>query len=234
MGKVAKKFMVGNYEEASFKHIGLDIKTTSQGITLDQIDYIKDRLQPASLRGGENSGPLNKQESMLLQKLTGQINWTASQMRPDVSYAMVELSMKFKQGQLEDLKKTNKAIARLIASPTMLLFPKMTGKLKLVIYSDAAYANLQDQILSIPIYSFVDYNNLQQAINTTTLVLDRWLRVNIAFIQQSMLKHKVNVKWIGAPKMIADCLTKRTAKSDTLMNLVTTGRLPKEVQKKVV
>ena len=82
----------------------------SQGITLDQIDYIIDRLQPASVRGGDNYRPLDKQESTLLRKFTGQINWAASQTKPDLSYTVVKLSMKFKKGQLDDLKKSNNAI----------------------------------------------------------------------------------------------------------------------------
>ena len=61
---------------------------------------------------------------------------------------MVELSTKFKNGSLKDLKKTNKAITRLTSSPTKLLFPKITGGLMIVMYSDAAFQNLPDQILS--------------------------------------------------------------------------------------
>ena len=66
---------------------------------------------------------------------------------------------------------------------------------------------------TVPIYSFVDSKNLELAITSTTLVNDKWLRINIATIQQAVLKHNIIVKWIEGPHMIADCMTKRTAKS---------------------
>ena len=292
MTKAGEEFMVGRTEEASFTYIGLVINTTNQGITMDQIDYIEDRLQPAVLKGGENKRPLEKEEMTLLRRLTGKINWAASQTRPDLSYTVVELSTKFKKGVLEDLKKANKAITRLTSSPTKVLFPKIAGGLRMVVYSDAAFQNLPDQIssgrghivmlagsggraaplgwtsnkvrrvvhstvaaealslqmalshavflravlaetlgvdeLAIPIYSYIDSNNLHQAINSTKFVEDKRLRLDIAQIQECVAEHKVIVRWVGAAGMIADCLTKRGVKAELLMDVITSGFLPEE------
>ena len=79
------------------------------------------------------------------------------------------------------------------------------------------------------LHTYLQFRGLQQPSAGHQLDYTCRLRVDIALIQQSMVKHKVSVKWIGAPDMITDCLTKRTAKSDTLMDVVTTGPLPKEV-----
>ena len=49
---------------------------------------------------------------------------------------------------MEDLKKANKAISKLIANPVKIMFPKIKGKLKIVTYSDAAFRNLPDQTSS--------------------------------------------------------------------------------------
>ena len=292
MTKVAEVFLVRKTEEGAFTYIGLNIKSTSDGITLDQIDYIKDRLEPAVLKGGDNSRPLDKEEMTLLWRQTGKINWAATQTRPDLSFSVVELSTKFKNGSLEDLKKTNKAITRLTSTPTKLLFPKITGGLKIVVYSDAAFQNLPDQIssgrghivmlagqggrgaplgwasnkvrrvvastvaaealslqmalshavylravlaetlgvdeLAIPIHSYIDSNNLHQAINSTKFVEDKRLRLDIAQIQECVAEHKVTVKWVGAADMIADCLTKRGVKADALLDVITSGFLPHE------
>ena len=296
MIKVGEEFMVGRTEEASFTYIGLVINTTSQGITLDQIDYIQERLQPVVLKCGENKRLLEKEEMTLLRRLTGKINWAASQTRPDLSYTVVELSTKFKKGELEDLKKANKAIIRLASSPTKVLFPKISGSLKIVVYSDAAFQNLPDQISSgrghivmlagsggrtaplgwtsnkvrrvvhstvaaealslqmalshgvflravlaetlgvndlvIPIHSYVDSNNLYQAINSTKFVEDKRLRLDIAQIQECVAEHKVTVRWVSAADMVADCLTKRGAKADLLMDMITSGFLPENEEKK--
>ena len=76
MKKVEKEFLIGRTEEVTFTYIGLAIKTIKQGITLDQIDYIKERLATADLRPGDVKRPLDKEEIPLLRRLTGQINWT--------------------------------------------------------------------------------------------------------------------------------------------------------------
>ena len=75
---------------------------------------MKERMELATLKGGDNKRPLEKEEMTLLQQLTGKVNWAASQTRPDLSYSVLELSTKFKNGELHDLKKANKAINRLI------------------------------------------------------------------------------------------------------------------------
>ena len=117
MVAVGKEFMIGRTDEGAFSYIGLNIETTPEGITLDQIDFIKKRLETAKLRGGENSRLLDKDETQLLRRLTGKINWAATQTRLDVAYTVVELSMNFKKACLEDLKKANKAINRLKGNP---------------------------------------------------------------------------------------------------------------------
>ena len=139
MRSVTKEFLIGWTEEETFTYIGLAIKTTDKGITSDQIDYIKDRLAQADLKLGDSKRFLDKEEIQLLCRLTGQINWTATQSRPDISFTVVELSSKIKTAQLEDWNMANKAIIRLAATPTKMLFPKIEGRLGIVTYSDAAF-----------------------------------------------------------------------------------------------
>ena len=94
MKKVEQEFLIGRTEEETFIYIGLAIKTAEKGITLDQEDYIKNRLAPAVLKSGDSKRPLDKEETLLLRRLIGQINWTATQSRPDMSFTVVELSSK--------------------------------------------------------------------------------------------------------------------------------------------
>ena len=75
---------------------------------------------------------------------------------------------------------------------------------------------------------------LHQAINSTKFVEDKRLRLDIAQIQECVAEHKVTVRWVGAPGMIADCLTKRGVKVDALMDVITSGFLPEEGEKKGV
>ena len=69
--KVADKFKIGNTEKKSFIYVGLDIKTTSSGITLDQTQYTSE-LETAKLRAGSTNRPLEREETKLLRMMVGQ------------------------------------------------------------------------------------------------------------------------------------------------------------------
>ena len=288
MKKVAREFLIGRTEEETFKYIGLGIETTAEGITLDQIDYIRERLEPAVLRGGDNKRPLEKEEAKLLRRLTGQINWTATQSRPDLSYTVVELSTKFRNPTLEDLKKANKAISVLSSTHIKLMYPKMKGNLQIITHSDAAFRNLPDKISSgrghvvfltgdknqaaliawasnkvkrvvgstvaaealslqtaishaiylrailtemlgnessIPIKSYIDSNNLYQAVYSTKFVEDKRLRIDIAQIQECIKEENVEIRWVESKRMLADCLTKRGVNPNELRTVIESGAL---------
>ena len=298
MKEVSKEFLIGRTEEEMFTYIGLAIKTTKEGITIDQGDYIKNRLVPAVLKSGDSKRYLDKEEIRLLRRLTGQINWAATQSRPDISFTVVELSSKIKTAQLEDLKKANKAIARMAATPNKLLFPRIGGSLRIVTHSDAAFRNLPDQMSSggghivfltnqeeeaaaplawssnkikrvvgstlaaealslqeavahaiflrailaeivgkkeeeIPIISYVDSNNLYQAVYSTKFVEDKRLRLDIAQVQESIKLDALEVRWVQAGDMLADCLTKRGANPDKVLEVFEEGRLPKRRRKEM-
>ena len=299
MKKVAQKFLIGHTEEETFIYIGLSIKTTEEGITLDQINYIEDKLAPAALKPGDAQRFLDKEEIQLLRRLTGQIGWAATQSRPDMSFTVVELSSKIKSAQLEDLKKANKAIVRLLATPSKMLYRGIVGKMKIVTYSDAAFRNLPDQISSggghivfltneeeqeaaplawssnklkrvigstlaaealslqeavshalylrailaeimgkkeqeFAITSYVDSNNLFQAVYSTKFVEDKRLRLDIAQVQECIKEDKLEVRWVKAEDMLADSLTKRGVNADKLMKAIQEGRLPNKEDKRMV
>ena len=97
----------------------------NQFSTDEREKYIKEKMCLAELNGGKNSRPLDKQERKLLGRLTGQINWAATQSRPDIVYSVMELSNKFNKGCFEDLKKAKRTIVKLSSNPMKVLFPKM-------------------------------------------------------------------------------------------------------------
>ena len=82
--------------------------------------------------------------------------------------------------------------------------------------------------LEIPIKANIDSNNLYQAIISTKFVEDKRLCLDIAQIQEEVQDQKVQVKWVNLESMLADCLTKRNAKADTLMEVLKTGKMPSQ------
>ena len=76
--------MIGRTEEETFTYIGLNVSTTDEGITLDQNHYLEEKFKPVLLRNGDAKRQLDKEETQLLRRLVGKINWAATQTRPDV------------------------------------------------------------------------------------------------------------------------------------------------------
>ena len=84
-------------------------------------------------------------------------------------------------------------------------------------------------ILKIPIRVYTDSDNLYQAVYSTKFVDDKKLRLDIAQIQEAVSEENVQVNWIKAEEMLADCLTKKGVNGDLLMEALETGRIKKEV-----
>ena len=72
----------------------------------------------------------------------------------------------------------------------------------------------------------MDSNNLYQAVYSTKFVEDKRLRIDIAQVQEYVKRKVMQVRWIKADEMLADCLTKKGDDADKLMTVIKEGRLP--------
>ena len=82
--------------------------------------------------------------------MIGQLNWIVNQSRPDLSFDELHLGNRIKNAKVEDITLANKEVRNLKLHECELLFPDIGDltKLKLVLYNDAAYANLPDGVSS--------------------------------------------------------------------------------------
>ena len=82
--------------------------------------------------------------------MTGQLNWIANQSHPDLSFDVLQLSNRIKNAKVKDITLVNKVIRKLKLHECKFLFSDLGDltKLKLVLYNDAAYANLPDGVSS--------------------------------------------------------------------------------------
>ena len=82
---------------------------------------------------------------------------------------------------------------------------------------------------TIPIIAYVDNKSVIEAIYSTKLVDDKWLRVDIAAISQSLAKDEVSeIKWCPGKAHLADCMTKHGASGHSLLNVLAEGRMPED------
>ena len=83
--------------------------------------------------------------------------------------------------------------------------------------------NLKDK--EIPVKAIVDNKSTVEAIHSTAPVEDKKLRRDVARIKQMMnLKEIRSVSWCPGKEQLADCMTKRTASSFNLMQVLKSGR----------
>ena len=94
--------------------------------------------------GSAKDTPLNPCEVTLLRSLAGQLNWAATQTRPDIAFANCMTSSSIKNATRESIHRANKAVRALHQHNVKLRFPRLDLQegLRLVAFSDASFANL--------------------------------------------------------------------------------------------
>ena len=88
---------------------------------------------------------MTSEEITQLKMLAGQLNWIASQSRPDMCYAACAVGTSVKECTVEDICQANKFIKDAKSVEVSLQFPMLQdlSKVKLISFSDASFANLR-------------------------------------------------------------------------------------------
>ena len=137
------KFQIGSNETKSFKYVGVNIKGTSGTVRVDQEHYIEGLQEVGIASDRFRSDDLTANEKKVYRALVGQLNWVATQTRPDVLFEVCLLSSVFDTATVEDLLCANKLVRKLKASSVILKFPKLhNDSLFVECYSDASFGNL--------------------------------------------------------------------------------------------
>ena len=77
----------------------------------------------------------------------------------------------------------------------------------------------------IPLYLYTDSKNLHDSVNTSALVDDHRMRIDISRFKESIDKREVShFKLISSDVMLAGVLTKKGAAGFMLMNIFRTGK----------
>ena len=146
--RLKERFIIGLEEKSSMKYLGLMIKETDLGIELNTDKYNRSLCEidiPNNL--GDNSKPLTKTETTSLRKLSGQLNWLASQTRIDLGYDNCIIATSITKATVKDLIYANKVVRKAIGQPAKLNFPKGFDiySCRIVGFGDAGFANLPDR-----------------------------------------------------------------------------------------
>ena len=78
---------------------------------------------------------------------------------------------------------------------------------------------------ALPITAFTDSKSTLDAINSSTSVSDKKLRLEVAVLRQYQDKREIEVKKIKGSSNLSDVLTKRGASSKSLLSTISEGIL---------
>ena len=147
--KLKKKFLIGSSASVTFTYVGLSIKSYSDGITIDQTQYISslNTIPVSKDRIAQKKSQLLESEIIAYRALIGQLNWVATHTRPDIAFETCELSVSLKKGTMADLLSLNKLVERVKRESINLFFPRLKSlrKCTLECYTDASFRNLPNE-----------------------------------------------------------------------------------------
>ena len=101
----------------------------------------------------------------------------------------------------------------------------MIGTIGEIVYTRAVLEQLYGKrVNKIPSLVVTDSKNLEEAIQSTSLVEDSWLIPDIAVIKEAIEEKTVtHVRRVKSQEMLANCLTKAGASGAELLNVLRTG-----------
>lgn len=143
---LSKIFTMGSSHEQVFKYTGMNVVQQKDfSILVDQESYTRS-LSPIklsqTLKATEEVTTKIHQE---YRSLVGSLNWLSTVSRPDISYDICHLSTKVHSPTYQDVLDLNKVIKYLHCQTSILTIPcfNSLSYLSLIVFSDAAYANLR-------------------------------------------------------------------------------------------
>ncbi len=122
---------------------------------LDQNEYINslpaEKMALQSMT--QKDHPLTPKESTLLRSIACKLNWLVQGTRPDMAFELIAISTKFRNGEVSDLVRGVKMIAKVIEGEGKIFFLSLSNtKHWKIVFSNAEHANLSDGVSSAGVH----------------------------------------------------------------------------------
>ena len=147
MDPLCQRFKVGKRERKKFKYVGLKIEQSDHSIKLDQEQYAAS-LSYHERKTSGSAEILSGKDQTEFRAIAGALQWLSNGTRPDIAFDTLLLSCKMREATIHDLISSLKTIKRIKLQDIKMEFPDLGKSNKLVLYSDASFANLPDKVSS--------------------------------------------------------------------------------------
>ena len=119
----------------------IDRVKTKEGIEVSMEDDAQSIEEIKELRKAGNNDPLTKTEYKVFRKYAGKIQWSAENVRPDLVFVGLNMSMKNNDATMGDLKKVNRIVKKVKSRGSKMKFGKIGKERDLKMYGlgDASY-----------------------------------------------------------------------------------------------
>lgn len=137
-------FQIGSESSSSFVYLGLNLQQNTESIHIDQYPYVQG-LVPIELdRNRKRDEKLNSSEQSSLRRFVGQMNWLATQTRPDILFDCCSLMSSVSSATVGELHKANKCLNKVKNNDVQLVFQKLDDvkNVEFKVFSDASFNNL--------------------------------------------------------------------------------------------
>ena len=144
LSELKKKIVFGTESESPMMFLGINIsQQDDKTIQVHQEEYCKE-TEFIDINKKDKGRSLSPDEQYMYRKIVGQLNWLASQSRPDLSFDVCQLSTKLNQATVHDLIFANKTLKKANSQSLLLKFNRLCYPVNLVAFCDASYTNLPD------------------------------------------------------------------------------------------
>ena len=142
IGTLKSRLKVGDEETGNFRYIGVKIHEKQKEIILEQGDYVKS-IDEVEWAWTKTERVLNKKEMKVYRGIVGQLNWVAQQTRPDISFAVSDLSRHCKNASSRDMRRLMKVVKYTKSQDVNIKIGQVKeGQERVVVFSDAAFGNI--------------------------------------------------------------------------------------------
>ena len=148
VSKIKEKFEISSEVKEAFEYLGIKLNTTSDGITVNQIEYVNE-LRPliiSEVRKNNRNDDVTEEERSEMRSAIGKLNWLRTQSRPDIAFQVSSTASQIHKAKVRDIVELNKTIKKVKSEEVFIKFPRLNNlkKCRLVVYADASFAGLDN------------------------------------------------------------------------------------------